>query len=537
MYQCTNCNGGLKFDIASQMLSCEYCNTKFDPYEMDGLIPANENNSMDVTMFACAQCGGELYATDTTVTSFCSFCGSKAVLQSRIAKELRPDYIIPFQKTKEDCKNEYAKMMRMAIFAPKELKNKKYIDGFRGIYMPYWMYDVNHNMDVDVEGTKDRRSGDYIITSHYRLTGDLKAYYKGISYDGSSSFADNISEKIAPFDVHQLKKFTPAFMSGFYADTADVDASVYTEDVTQIANERTGRFLKKQKGFKKYQISDSSINRGLGSAIESTQRAMFPVWFMSYRNNDRVAYVTVNGQTGKVVADLPVDIKKYLIGTLLLAIPIFVLLNLFFTVTPSALLAVVSFISALVAILHAVEMKEIVKRDGYEDDKGRLYQIFQRQPKQATSTFMDQREEKKAKNSMPKGVKIFLKAIIIYGVCSFMIPMVMIMGVFLELSVATIIPIGIALVVSIIALIKSVSAAKKLEGQSKVSASLYCLIAIVIALLIALIKPVHDIFYYVGATLSLGAIFVTLLDLIVKYNILATRKSPQFDYQGGDNNA
>lgn len=537
MYQCSNCNGGLKFDIASQMLACEYCNTKYNPYEIDGLIPATEDNSMDVTMFICSQCGGELYATDTTVTSFCSFCGSTAVLDSRIQKELRPDYIIPFQKTKEDCKNEYTKMMRLAFFAPKELKHKKYIDSFRGIYMPYWMYDVNHNMMVEVDGTKERRRGDYIITSHYQLTGDLNAYYNGISYDGSSSFADNISEKIAPFDVHQLKKFTPAFMSGFYADKADVDVSVYTDDVTKIANERTGKFLRKQKGFKNYQISDSSIERGLGRTIENTHRAMFPVWFMSYRNKDRVAYATVNGQTGKVVADLPVDIKKYLIGTLLLAVPIFVLLNLFFTVTPSALLAVVSFISALVAILHAVEMKEIVKRDGFEDDKGRLHLISKRKSSWESSASVNAEEKKQQKKPMPRALKVFLKAMAIYAVCSFILPMVMIAGVVLDFSMEIIIPIGIALVISVIAFVKSMLAIKKLEQQSRVSASLYCLIAIILSLIIAVVKPVQDVFYYVVATCSLIAIFVTLIDLIVKYNILATRKLPQFDYQGGDNNA
>lgn len=535
MYQCSNCNGGLKFDIASQTLACEYCNSQYNPYEIDGLTPASEDNSMDVTMFTCSHCGGELYATDTSVTSFCSFCGSTAVLESRIVRELRPDYIIPFQKTKEDCKKEYVKMMRMAIFAPKELKDKKHIDGFRGIYMPYWMYDVDHTMRVNVDGTKDRRRGDYIITSHYQLSGDLRTHYNGISYDGSSSFADNISEKIAPFDVHQLKKFTPGFMSGFYADTADVEHRVYEDDVINEANKRTGKFLRKQQGFNKYEITDSSMVQALGRNIAGTHRAMFPVWFMSYRNNDRVAYATVNGQTGKVVADLPVDIKKYLLGTLILAIPIFILLNLFFTVTPSTLLAVVSFISALVAILHAAEMKEIVKRDGYEDDKGRLHKILQRQPQQASSTFMQ--EKKKEKKQMPKVARTMLKVLCIYVGISFVLPVVMFVGAFLEFSMEIIMPVTIALVVSVIAFIMSLLSAKKLEGPGKVTASLFCMVAVVIALLIAVIKPVHDIFYYAGATLSLIAIFVTLLDLIAKYNILATRKLPQFDYKGGDDNA
>ena len=51
--------------------------------------------------------------------------------------------------------------------------------------------------------------------------------------------------------------------------------------------------------------------------------SMFPVWFMSYRNGDRITYATVNGQTGKVAADLPIDIKKYLLFSGVLALIIF----------------------------------------------------------------------------------------------------------------------------------------------------------------------------------------------------------------------
>ena len=56
------------------------------------------------------------------------------------------------------------------------------------------------------------------------MKGHVDAYYKGLSFDASSSFSDNISEQLAPYDVKGMKAFTPAYLSGFYADTADVDA-------------------------------------------------------------------------------------------------------------------------------------------------------------------------------------------------------------------------------------------------------------------------------------------------------------------------
>ena len=63
------------------------------------------------------------------------------------------------------------------------LKDPEFIDGFRGIYMPYWTYYVTQKAPISLPAKRSHRSGDYIITDHYRLEGDLDAYYKGLSYD------------------------------------------------------------------------------------------------------------------------------------------------------------------------------------------------------------------------------------------------------------------------------------------------------------------------------------------------------------------
>ena len=97
-------------------------------------------------------------------------------------------------------------MMKRAWFAPKELKDEKYIDGFRGIYMPYWAYHVSQKGPVVLRGEKSKRRGDYIYTDHFSINGDMDCQYKGISFDASSSFDDNISEAIAPYDVKKCRR-------------------------------------------------------------------------------------------------------------------------------------------------------------------------------------------------------------------------------------------------------------------------------------------------------------------------------------------
>lgn len=120
MYQCPGCGGRLVFDIPSQQLMCDHCDTKYDPYAISKEQDAEESQEYDVTVFKCPNCGGEILSTDNTAANFCSFCGASTILTSRVSKQQRPGYIIPFSKTKEDCKQAYKKMVRHAWFAPKE---------------------------------------------------------------------------------------------------------------------------------------------------------------------------------------------------------------------------------------------------------------------------------------------------------------------------------------------------------------------------------------------------------------------------------
>lgn len=444
MFSCQNCGGNLKFNITTQSLICEHCQTQADPYSFeDKDTDAIEKKEYNVTIFTCPQCGGEILSTDTSAAEFCTFCGASTILYSRLSKEKRPDYIIPFKKTKEDCKNAYGNLMKKALFAPDELKNPKHIDSFRGIYMPYWVFHMIQEGPFTLNGSKTKRRGDYICTSHYALRGEIDAYYDGLSYDASSSFDDNISTKIAPYDTKDMKPFTPAFLSGFYADTADTDPLIYEREAHAVAYNNS--MNKVHREFSDVSITGTPV-LDIETKTKEIDRAMFPVWFMSYRNGDRVAYAAVNGQTGKVITDLPIDFKKYYIGSLLLAIPIFILLNLLFTIQPTFLLILSAVLAVLVFVLFCSEQSQI-----------------------------------KEKSKMDK--------------------------------------------------------ANDLPEKKKSPALIFTAVSVIIAIIITVLKPVSDIFYYSGVILTLGSILLTIKELIYYYNILATRRLPQFDRTGGDDRA
>lgn len=543
MISCPGCGGNVKFDIPSQKLKCEHCHESYDPYAFDEKTSDAEEtttveNDYEVTIFTCPQCGGEILSTDNAAAGFCSFCGASTILYSRISHERRPNYIIPFKKSKEDCKQAYSELMKHAIFAPKELKDPKYIDSFRGIYMPYWAYYITQKGYLSLHGEQSHRSGDYIITDHFELGGSLDSYYKGLSYDASSSFADNISESLAPYDVKGMKAFTPAYLSGFYADTADVAPSVYQPQAEQTANEQTLKQLKKTPAFSKYRIKEPlDTKAALHTKTEHVDSTMFPVWFMSYQKDARVAYVTVNGQTGKVVADIPVDPMKYLMASFFLAIPVFALLALCFTLLPTHLLTIAGLLAVCTTIIYSAEISAIVKRDQQLDDLGKLYttdpgQLGVQQAKKAKKT------KKTQDDISTKIVKAVILIPCIMIVFTSIIPMLssglLPHGTSISPSAILWLVITIAMAITVCT---GISRQKQIPAyQSRLGYIAGCASAI-IGTAITILHPVSDLYYYGGAVAVLVAVSLTMIDIIRYYNILSTRKLPQFNKSGGDDRA
>ncbi len=443
MIECPGCGGNLKFDIATQKMHCAFCDSQYDPYQFDEKEKdAEEQKDYEVTVFTCPQCGGELYSTDNAAAAFCSFCGASTILYSRISRERRPEFVIPFQKTKEDCKREYMKKVKKALFLPKEFKEEKYIDSFRGIYMPYWSYNMMQEGYITLKGEESHRSGDYIVHNHYDLRGYLSAFYHGITHDASSSFEDNISECLQPYNVKEKKEFTPGFLSGFYADVADVASGTYEDEAQVFAYEQSMKNIRNTKEFRRYKIKENQKTQNLHTKTRSVEATMFPVWFLSYRNKERVAYAAVNGQTGKVVADLPIAPKKYLLGTGIIASILFLLFNLFFTLKPSSVLAWAIALGWITVGAYLMELIRIARR---------------------------------------KNEKI---------------------------------PFG-----------------KNAGGL------LYLGIAEAVGILLEMIRPVSDWFYYGGVIFMAVGIAASFLYVIRCYNVMATRRLPQFDKKGGDDRA
>ena len=533
MYECVNCGGALRFDIPSQQLHCDHCESDFDPqtYRVNETagpgsytMETGPAATYSVCVYTCPNCGGELLTTDESITGFCPYCGSFSVLTKKMREETRPQKIIPFRMTKEDCKKAYKKKTAGMIYTPRKMKDEDALETFRPIYMPFWMYDYNFDGDYKVVGTKEYTQGHYEITEIHQLTGQVNSTCHGVSFDGSSSLDDEISQAVIPYDTEEIKDFQPSYLCGFYADSGDVASQVYQKEADQFAMESLVERLGQEEAYKDFDTVRASGKKpkaeDLSMKKEPAKSVLFPMWFLTYRKGSRVAYSVVNGQTGKVTADLPVDIGRFLIGAVLTAVPIYFLLNLFLAVIPRYLLALSGLPAMVVSAIYMISVTTIYKRDFKLEDAG-IKSLWTKT--RAEEEKKKQEEVEKLFNSAMAGLVIL---VILWGIC-----------IFTEMRLDSALSSLIMIIAAIVMGVSVRSGHRHWNQKRLVNDSYVLLAAIILSRLLLLANPHYDIYYYGGTVFLFAFILYTLIQLIREYNLMTTRPLPQLDRQGGDTSA
>ncbi|MCQ2465417.1 MAG: hypothetical protein MJ095_07540 [Oscillospiraceae bacterium] len=524
MANCPSCGGFMKFDIDLQKLKCTACDGTISPYQGEG-INAAEENTYETTVFTCPQCGGELFSTDHDLSGNCSFCGSPVVFESKLVREKRPDCIIPFGITKEECKEKYFEELKKNPFAPKELTDPDYVDGFRGIYVPYWLYYIKQDSPISVEGTRSESHGNYTYIYTDLITGQNETEYRHIMHDASSVLLDDISEKIEPFetvpnkDFHRrtpaFQKFSPGFFAGFYAEPADVPAHTYKNYSLNIANERTREYVKHHSVIGKYNIKLTDAQ--CGSQVSRTALAMMPVWFLSYRKNDRIAYAAVNGQTGRVISDTPIDFGKFALHFLITALIILAVM-MFVTVLPVTV-TLVSVIMGGIVTRYCHDDIRVLKGRTLDAVPGRLRQVF------GSSSF-----------TFGIFITMLVAMVILKVVCLVDNDAVTLCNSHVYSVPAFIFT--VAHMIRMILIYKDLGKITEEKPMAYYLCPMFNFAASVFGTVVLVMSPVQDYKYYAAGLAVIAVELVSFVLIIKNYNRIATRPLPQFSiHKGGDDRA
>ena len=350
-YQCPNCLAALRFDAGAGKQVCDSCGTTFDVAVIEQLYADKERAAAsagveaqwDLTLtnnftedeaarmrgYLCPSCAAAIICDETTAATSCPYCGNPTVVPGQFAGGLKPDYVIPFKWDKQSATDALKKYYKNKKFLPPSFAEDNHIDEIKGVYVPFWLYDAETDASMVFRATKvsTRRSGDYEITDtdHFRVAREGSIAFDKVPVDGSSKMPDAHMDAIEPFDYVDLKPFSTAFLPGFLADKYDEDAQMCSERANgRILNSTERAFAATTAGYTSLHCEYSKIDVKNGAV----HYALMPVWLLSTKWNNKNFLFAMNGQTGKLIGDLPVDKGRYRSWFIRIAAPIAAVLAL-----------------------------------------------------------------------------------------------------------------------------------------------------------------------------------------------------------------
>ena len=336
-FKCPCCDGAIEFNSGVQKMKCPYCDSEF---EIDALLAYQaemdhqpqedmtwdtaagsewqEGEEEGLRVYTCQTCGGEIVADETTGATSCPFCGNPVVMTGHFSGDLKPDLVIPFKYDKKAAIEALNRHYQGKKLLPKVFKDQNHIKEVKGLYVPVWLFDADADAHVRYKASRTRMWSDsmynYTETSHYLLTRAGGIGFENVPVDGSTKMDDALMESIEPYDIAEAVDFRTAYLSGYLADKYDVDSGTSVERANQRIRQTTeNAFASTVMGYQNVIPAGSNIRLNNGKA----RYALYPVWILNTVWNGEKYTFAMNGQTGKMAGDLPMDkgaFTKWLFG-------------------------------------------------------------------------------------------------------------------------------------------------------------------------------------------------------------------------------
>ena len=355
-YQCPACTGPLHYSAKSGKLACDYCGSSFDVAEIEALYARKEAEAAaakqaadakaeaaqaakaeaaeaaaasggwdtsdlsrdwgaeadGLRVYSCPSCGAELICDQSTAATACPYCGNPAIVPGQFSGALRPDYILPFRLSKDDAVQALRAHYKGKPFLPRSFTSANHIEQIQGVYVPFWLFDggAEGAASYRASNTNVFETGDYEITEtrHYHVVRAGSLAFEKIPVDASSKMPDVHMDSIEPFDYAQLRPFSTAYLPGYLADKYDVTIDDSRDRADTRCRETLAQALRDTVtgyGACVTEREDIALRRG------KVHYALLPVWMLSTKWRGQDFLFAMNGQTGKLVGDLPTDRGRF----------------------------------------------------------------------------------------------------------------------------------------------------------------------------------------------------------------------------------
>lgn len=338
-FKCPQCGATTAYSVADGGLTCTHCGyyeapqtpvvgKRADQFEFttETMQRAAQGWGVERKEIACQNCGAVSSLPADSLTYTCAFCGSNKVIQRQAAQDaLRPRYLIPFKIQPQDCSRIASEWLGSSWMAPANLRQISQIGQFTPIYLPYWTLDstTHASWKAEVGHTQTER---YYDNGEWKTRTVVKWRWESGHVDlkiddllvcGTSRLSSLLLGQVQNFNLNELAAYDPSYLAGLQAQAYDVSLEKAWEVGRQQMREKTRQACLAQASTS--QVRNFSMN--LDFADESWRYILVPIYISNYNYNGQTYQAMVNGQTGAIAGQRPVDWNKVWLAMAVLLSP------------------------------------------------------------------------------------------------------------------------------------------------------------------------------------------------------------------------
>lgn len=321
-YKCPGCGAPLAFDAESGQVACEHCG---NVYSVGDIISSQKAESSteefdwgnykaglssevldNTVVYQCKNCGAILETDATTAATSCPYCDSNVVLNDRVSAGLKPNALIPFEIDKKQLKDIVHNFYKGKKLLPKNYFSDSKIDKILGVYIPFWLFDCTVEGEVNFVGerhTVTETSRERITTTYeYYLQRQGEMSFSNVPVDASTQMDNDLMDSLEPYDFSKLVPFDGAYLSGFVADRfdSDPDSELRRAD-RRVLNSTLGGIQSTASGYDSLRVHSNTLEM----KNANVKYALLPAYIINCEYGGQKYQYAVNGQTGKIVGELP----------------------------------------------------------------------------------------------------------------------------------------------------------------------------------------------------------------------------------------
>ena len=326
--KCPNCGAVVKWNSDLNKFNCDSCGSTFELADLkkNNNAAKDENNKNngpviegfknielerikegEMDSYHCGNCGASIMTTPETVATKCPYCNNTAILKEKLESGVYPTKVIPFKKKKEDAVEGFLSLAKGKLFAPKNFHSRAHIADVSAVYVPFWLYDIDVNGNITFVSNEVRHwtSGDtaYTETKTFNTVVGGSVLYSKLPVDGSTKFDDGLMDSIEPFNYDDMVDYNHAYLSGYLAEKYDVEAEeALKRAVTRVNNTTEDEFRKRVRHGGATVVANNSHY-----SIKNYNFVMLPVWMVNIEFDGKFYTFAMNGDTGKVVGNIPIS--------------------------------------------------------------------------------------------------------------------------------------------------------------------------------------------------------------------------------------